>query len=71
LAKHRFTHDLRSERCEKKEFVTANSNKSMLILIAGSYRSGTNNDPALLRKTVQDMESYALTDPTGIVLDRR
>jgi len=37
-----------------------NSNKSMLILIAGPYRSGTNDDPALLRNNVQIMESYAL-----------
>jgi hypothetical protein len=32
----------------------------MLILIAGPSRSGTNDDPALMRKNVQDMESYAL-----------
>ena len=38
----------------------ANSDGSMLILIAGPYRSGTNDDPALMRKNVQDMESYAL-----------
>ena len=37
-----------------------NSNKSMLILIAGAYRSGTNDDPALMRNNVQIMESYAL-----------
>jgi len=37
-----------------------NSNKSMLILIAGPYRSGTNDDPALMRNNVQMMESYAL-----------
>jgi hypothetical protein len=40
--------------------VSANSSKSMLILIAGPYRSGTNDDPDLMRKNVQDMESYAL-----------
>jgi hypothetical protein len=40
--------------------VSAKSLKSMLILIAGPYRSGTNDDLALLRKNVQDMESYAL-----------
>lgn len=40
--------------------MTANSNMSMLILIAGPYRSGTNDDPALLRKNVEQMESYAL-----------
>jgi len=32
----------------------------MLILIAGPYRSGTNDNPALMRKNVQMMESYAL-----------
>lgn len=32
----------------------------LLILIAGPYRSGTNDDPALMRKNVEDMESYAL-----------
>ena len=32
----------------------------MMILIAGPYRSGTNDDPALMRKNVQKMESYAL-----------
>ena len=32
----------------------------MLILIAGPYRSGTNDDPALIRKNVHEMESYAL-----------
>jgi hypothetical protein len=34
--------------------------KPMLILIAGPYRSGTNDDPALLRQNVQAMESYAI-----------
>jgi hypothetical protein len=34
--------------------------KSMLILVAGPYRSGTKDDPALMRKNVEDMESYAL-----------
>ena len=32
----------------------------MLILIAGPYRSGTNDDRALMKKNVKDMESYAL-----------
>jgi hypothetical protein len=32
----------------------------MMILIAGPYRSGTNDDPALIRVNVQEMESYAL-----------
>lgn len=36
------------------------SSKSQLILIAGPYRSGTNDDPALIKKNVQQMESYAL-----------
>jgi hypothetical protein len=32
----------------------------MMILIAGPYRSGTNDDPALIRKNVEEMEAYAL-----------
>jgi hypothetical protein len=37
-----------------------NSTNSMMILIAGTYRSGTNDDPALIKKNVEEMESYAL-----------
>jgi hypothetical protein len=40
--------------------VTPNSPKPMMILIAGPYRSGTNDDPALIQKNVEEMESYAL-----------
>jgi hypothetical protein len=40
--------------------VTTKPAKTMMILIAGPYRSGTNDDPALIRKNVQEMESYAL-----------
>ena len=40
--------------------MTATPSKAMLILIAGPYRSGTNDDPALINKNVQLMESYAL-----------
>lgn len=36
-------------------------NKVMMILIAGPYRSGTNDDPVLIQKNVDKMESYALT----------
>ncbi len=32
----------------------------MMILIAGPYRSGTNDDPELIRRNVREMESYAL-----------
>jgi hypothetical protein len=32
----------------------------MLILVAGPYRSGTNDDLELVRKNVELMESYAL-----------
>ncbi len=35
-------------------------NDPLLILIAGPYRSGTNDDPAPIRKNVEEMESYAL-----------
>src|SRR5437867_13396503 len=34
--------------------------KPMMILVAGPYRSGTNDDPVLIRRNVQEMESYAL-----------
>ena len=42
------------------KLANAAKSKSMMILIAGPYRSGTNDDPALIKKNVQDMESYAL-----------
>jgi len=34
--------------------------KPLMILIAGPYRSGTNDDPVLIRKNVQEMESYTV-----------
>ena len=34
--------------------------KPMMILIAGPYRSGTNDDPVLIKKNVEAMEAYAL-----------
>ena len=34
--------------------------KAMMILIAGPYRSGTNDDAVLIQKNVAEMESYAL-----------
>jgi len=40
--------------------VKETASKAMLILIAGPYRSGTNDDPALIQKNVEQMESYAL-----------
>ena len=40
--------------------MTDDSTTLMMILIAGPYRSGTNDDPALIRKNVELMESYAL-----------
>lgn len=33
----------------------------MLILIAGPYRSGTNDDPALMQKNLEALESVSLT----------
>ena len=36
------------------------SSKPLMILIAGPYRSGTNDDPALIHKNVEQMESFAL-----------
>lgn len=40
--------------------VSSNQTKSTMILIAGPYRSGTNDDPVLIQKNVETMESYAL-----------
>ncbi|HUO35709.1 MAG TPA: hypothetical protein VMU43_12020 [Candidatus Acidoferrum sp.] len=40
--------------------MSANRVKSQMILIAGPYRSGTNDDPDLIRENVARMESYAL-----------
>ncbi len=37
-----------------------NVNQRMMILIAGPYRSGTNDDPVLIQKNIETMESYAL-----------
>jgi hypothetical protein len=49
-----------SERTCCKKSVKKSTRKTMMILIAGPYRSGTNDDPALIRKNVEQMESYAL-----------
>jgi hypothetical protein len=43
-----------------KEKCVPIQNKPMLVLIAGPYRSGTNDDPVLIQKNVAAMESYAL-----------
>ena len=40
--------------------MTAKPARAWLILIAGPYRSGTNDDPVLMRKNVEEMERYAL-----------
>ena len=40
--------------------MSASENKTMMILIAGPYRSGTQDDPFLIQKNVELMESYAL-----------
>lgn len=43
-----------------EDSVSANPVKSQMILIAGPYRSGKNDDPDLIRENVARMESYAL-----------
>ena len=35
--------------------------KPLLVLIAGPYRSGTNDDPALIAANLKMLESYALS----------
>jgi hypothetical protein len=37
-----------------------NTNKSLMILVAGPYRSGTNDDPALIAANVKAMTDMAL-----------
>jgi GDP-mannose pyrophosphatase NudK len=34
--------------------------KAMMILIAGPYRSGTNDDPVLIQENVERMQQYSL-----------
>jgi GDP-mannose pyrophosphatase NudK len=46
---------MRNEEC-----VATTSTKPMMILIAGPYRSGTNDDPVLIKKNVEEMERFAL-----------
>jgi hypothetical protein len=38
----------------------AKAPEAQMILIAGPHRSGTNDDPALIKKNVRHMESYTL-----------
>ena len=40
--------------------MSLNRTKSKMILIAGPYRSGTNDNLVLIQKNVETMESYAL-----------
>jgi hypothetical protein len=40
--------------------VSTKQSRALLILITGPYRSGTNDDPALMKKNVEELESYAL-----------
>src|SRR3954453_22564470 len=44
----------------RKEIVSRTQSSRMMILIAGPYRSGTNDDPVLIQQNVHEMESYAL-----------
>jgi hypothetical protein len=37
-----------------------NESKPLIILIAGPYRSGTNDDPTLIAKNLDRLESFAL-----------
>jgi hypothetical protein len=38
-----------------------NSQKPLVILIAGPYRSGTNGDPRLIAQNLERLESFALS----------
>jgi hypothetical protein len=47
--------------CYSRDLIWRNPlSKSMLILIAGPYRSGTGDDPEKMAANVRHMESYAL-----------
>lgn len=37
-----------------------NQPTSLMILVAGPYRSGTNDDPVKMQENVEEMEKYAL-----------
>lgn len=37
------------------------NSKTLTILVAGPYRSGTNDDPALMQQNLEKLESAALT----------
>lgn len=41
-------------------YLFKNANDMMMILIAGPYRSGTNNDPGLIQKNMEKLEAVAL-----------
>jgi hypothetical protein len=41
-------------------FICSHKQQNMMILIAGPYRSGTNDDPALMKKNLDYLESVAL-----------
>jgi hypothetical protein len=40
--------------------MTISCSKPLIILIAGPYRSGTNDDPQLIAKNLERLESFAL-----------
>ena len=40
--------------------MTTTKNPSLMILIAGPYRSGTNDDPALMSRNLRALEAVAL-----------
>jgi hypothetical protein len=45
---------------QSKAQPVAQSGRPLMILIAGPYRSGTNDDPARMTANLQALESYAL-----------
>jgi hypothetical protein len=47
-------------RYDDQQELTMNESKPLIILIAGPYRSGTNDDPTLIAKNLDRLESFAL-----------
>jgi hypothetical protein len=52
--------EMQRDQSRTRSVVSSTQTKSMMILIAGPYRSRTNDDPVLIQRNIETMESYAL-----------
>jgi hypothetical protein len=53
-------HELSCFVYDDQQELTMNESKPLIILIAGPYRTGTNDDPTLIAKNLDRLESFAL-----------